>query len=62
MNLQSMAKDFFASGPFFLKLFTMWEMPDCADDYFYSNCYKVIGQDPKDEVIPDKSSLKTGVA
>lgn len=28
----------------------------------YTNCYKVIAQDPADEVIPDACSLKTGVS
>lgn len=33
-----------------------------TDDFIFSNCYKVIAQDPSDEVINDNSSLKTGVA
>lgn len=40
----------------------MWENPDNAKDYLFTNCYKVIAQDPKDEVIPDIVSLKTGVS
>jgi hypothetical protein len=40
----------------------MWKNPDNARDYVFSNCYKVIGQDPNDEVIDDVCSLKTGVS
>jgi len=40
----------------------MWENPNCARDYLFSNCYKVIGQDPNDEVIPEICSLKVGVS
>jgi hypothetical protein len=35
---------------------------DSSEDYIYSNCYKVIGQDPNDEVISELASLKRGVA
>ena len=28
----------------------------------YTNCYKVVSQDPADDVIPDTCSLKTGVS
>ena len=33
-----------------------------SKDYMYTNCYKVMVQDPADEVIPDSCSLKTGVS
>lgn len=40
----------------------MWENPNNSRDYLFSNCYKVIGQDPKDMVVTDIVSLKTGVS
>lgn len=43
-------------------MMTMWENPDCASDYVSAKCYKVIGQDPNDEIIPDQCTLKTGVS
>lgn len=46
----------------FLKLILFWSSPDNSRDYVFSNCYKVIGQDPNDEVIEDVCSLKTGVS
>lgn len=39
-----------------------WDDPDCSRDYMYSSCYKVVAQDPEDEIISDICSLKTGVA
>lgn len=45
-----------------IKLLTLWQEMDAASDFIYSNCYKVVSQDPKDEVINDNASLKTGVA
>ena len=48
--------------PILARFITLWENPSCARDYLYSNCYKVIANDPKDEVIPDICSLKTGVS
>ena len=41
---------------------TQWENPDNSRDFLYTNCYKVIGQDPEDSVIPDVCSAKTGVS
>lgn len=41
---------------------TMWHNPDNALNFMYSNCYKVIAQDPRDEIVTDGCSLKTGVA
>lgn len=48
--------------PHVLKFITMWENPNNSRDYLFSNCYKVIGQDPKDQVVTDITSLKTGVS
>lgn len=45
-----------------LKFITMWENPDNSLDYLFSNCYKVISQDPQDEIVADAASLKTGVS
>ena len=45
-----------------MKFITMWDNPDSSRDFLYSNCYKVIAQDPKDEVINDICSLKTGIS
>ena len=40
----------------------MWENPSVSEDYLLSNCYKVIAQDPNDEVISDGISCKTGIS
>ena len=40
----------------------MWENPDNSRDFIYTNCYKVVAQDPYDEVVEDVCSLKTGVS
>ena len=45
-----------------LKIFTLWRDLDSSNDYIFSNCYKVLAQDPNDEVISESSSLKTGVS
>ncbi len=41
-----------------LKFLFEWDT-DSIKDYYYSNCYKVIAQDPHDEIINDPSSLKS---
>jgi len=61
-NLQSFPMQFSKLFPPLLKFITLWDNPNCSRDYLYSNCYKVIAQDPNDEVIPDVCSLKTGVS
>lgn len=43
----------------FLTFFS-WEF-EATKNYIFANTYKVIGCDPKDELIPDDSSLKNGV-
>lgn len=48
--------------PPLLKGITLWQNPDCAFDYLYTNCYKVLANDPSDEIISDICSLKTGVS
>ena len=45
-----------------IKFFTLWKDLDSTDSYIFANCYKVIAQDPNDEVINDNASLKTGVS
>ena len=45
-----------------MRIFTLWQALDSTEAYIFANCYKVIAQDPNDEVIQDNSSLKTGVA
>lgn len=45
-----------------MKFFTFWKDVDATRDYIYANCYKVIAQDPSDEVINDNASLKTGIS
>ena len=40
----------------------MWENPDNAIDFVYSNCYKVIGNAANDDVVEDICSLKTAVS
>lgn len=45
-----------------LKLITLWSGLDATSDFIYTNCYKVISQDPNDEVINDNASLKTGIS
>ena len=44
--------------PLFMLTFDM----DLTTDYIFSSCYKVIANDPNDEIISDSASLKTGVA
>lgn len=41
-----------------LKFLFEWDT-DSVKDYYYANCYKVIAQDPHDEIINDPSSLKS---
>jgi hypothetical protein len=48
--------------PPIMRFITLWQNPNCAKDYLNSTCYKVIAQDPADEVIPDACSLKTGIS
>jgi hypothetical protein len=45
-----------------IKLITLWNDLDSTSDFIYSNCYKVMSQDPNDEVINDNASLKTGIS
>jgi len=45
-----------------IKLITLWNNLDSTSDFIYSNCYKVISQDPNDDVINDNASLKTGIS
>ena len=45
-----------------MKIFSLWGGIDASRDYIFSNCYKVISQDPNDEVINENCSLKTGVS
>lgn len=45
-----------------IKLITgVFKEQDSTQDYIYSNCYKVLGQDPNDELINELVSLKTGL-
>lgn len=61
-DLKCIAKQQFQFLPHFFQMITMWENPDCANDYLSTKCYKVLGQDPNDEIITDPCSLKTGVS
>lgn len=45
-----------------LPFFTFWYDTDLTTDYIFSSCYKVMSNDPNDEIINDNASLKTGVA
>ena len=45
-----------------IKIFSLWGTLDSTSDYIFSNCYKVLAQDPNDEVINDNASLKTGIS
>ena len=45
-----------------LPLITFWFDTDLTTDYIFSSCYKVMSNDPNDEIISDNASLKTGVA
>jgi hypothetical protein len=45
-----------------IKIFARWKETDGTRDYIFANCYKVIAQDAKDEVVNDNASLKTGVS
>ena len=45
-----------------VRFLTLWSDLDSSDSYIYSNCYKVVAQDPKDEIINDNASLKTGIS
>jgi hypothetical protein len=45
-----------------LKMLTFWDTSMGPKDYIFSNCYKVISQDPEDEIINDAASMKTGVS
>jgi hypothetical protein len=45
-----------------MKFLTLWGDLDSTPDFVYTNCYKVIAQDPNDEVINDSASLKTGIS
>lgn len=53
-------------GKYLGTLFTVftcgkWKF-ESSEKYIYANCYKVIGCDPKDEIIPETCSLKVGVS
>ena len=48
--------------PPLMRFFTWWSNPPNAENYSLANCYKVIAQDPNDEIVPDSCSAKTGVA
>lgn len=43
---------------FGLKYLFEWST-DSTEDFYYSNCYKIIASDPNDEIISDSSSMKT---
>lgn len=45
-----------------MRAVTFWGGLDSTSDFIYSNCYKVLGQDPADEIINDNASLKTGIS
>ena len=45
-----------------IKIFARWREIDSTDDFIYSTCYKVLAQDPNDEVINENASLKTGIS
>ena len=45
-----------------LPLITFWFDTDLTTDYIFASCYKVMSNDPNDEIIDDNASLKTGVA
>lgn len=45
----------------YIKWVSRWET-DCALDYLYTDCYKVIASDALDMMINDLGSLKTGVS
>lgn len=46
-----------------MRFFTMWPSTAVASrDYIFANCYKVVAQDPFDEVIDDNATLKTGIS
>jgi hypothetical protein len=45
-----------------LPFFTFWFDTDLTTDYIFSSCYKVMSNDPNDEIIDDNASLKVGVA
>ena len=45
-----------------LPFFTFWFDTDLTTDYIFSSCYKVMSNDPNDEIVDDNASLKTGVA
>ena len=47
---------------YLLPFFTFWWDTDLTTDYIFASCYKVMGNDPNDEIIDDNASLKTGVA
>ena len=34
---------------------------DSSEDFFFAKCYKVVAQDPLDQIIGEESSLKTKV-
>ena len=45
-----------------LPMFTFKSDINLVNDYIYTSCYKVMGNDVNDEVINDIASLKCGVA
>ena len=45
-----------------LPFFTMQFESDLTTDYIFSSCYKVMSNDPNDEIIDDNASLKVCVA
>jgi len=45
-----------------LPFFTFCFDSDLTSDYIFSSCYKVMSNDPNDEIVNDNASLKTGVA
>lgn len=62
-SLEHVAKHSFGVwAQYALPFFTFWFNSDLTTDYIFSSCYKVMGNDPNDEIIDDNASLKTGVA
>lgn len=51
-------------GIWIMKVVACWGTPaGCmGEDFLYTKCYKVLGSDPKDTIIHENASLKSGVS
>ena len=61
-DLLSFPKRFHPALAPLMQMFTMWSNPENGLNCINSNCYKVIANDPRDEIVSDGCSVKTSIA